>query len=396
MSQGEGIVLRCDAAGLVERSLLSPRGVFATSGDPVGKPLAAILDDGSRTKSFALLDQVRTHGTAFDWELDVVTGRGIETMRVTAASTPDGILVAFTDSQGTLLDMISELQASDKNCAKILHSVVESHAERQDPRELLRRLVQINNEITNAQRELAKKNRALKQLDEDKSFLLGMAAHDLRNPLSAILISCEVLLFEKKLFKATHMKLIESILRSATHMRDVIEGVLDLSAIELGKLDLKRVRIDLIPLVEDVLSLSDLHAASKRVVLEPELPDQPVWVSADAVKLKQVVGNLISNAIKYTHEGTRVVVSLREEPGHAVLQVSDEGPGIPEGKIPHLFEPFTRAQPDGDESSLGRGLGLAIAKRVVDGHGGWLTLESSHGRGSIFEVRLPVYDQHAM
>ncbi len=171
-------------------------------------------------------------------------------------------------------------------------------------------------------------------------------------------------------------------------MSALVEGLLTLARADAGKLELLRQPVDLRQVVEEGVALFRPLAEGKDVRLTANLA--PAAVVGDGVRLAQVVTNLLSNAIHYNRAGGEVGVRLTVEAGEALLAVSDTGCGIPEEDRPHLFERFYRVDKARSRASGGNGLGLAICKSVVEGHGGTIGFTTHAGRGSTFTVRLPV------
>jgi two-component system phosphate regulon sensor histidine kinase PhoR len=170
-------------------------------------------------------------------------------------------------------------------------------------------------------------------------------------------------------------------------MTALVEGLLTLARADSGKLDLQRGPVELKHLVEENLALFRPLAGARGVILSASLMQAVVF--GDAVRLAQVVTNLLSNAIHYNHPGGRVHLRLCVLSGEAALYVTDTGCGIPEEDRPSIFERFYRVDKARSRTSGGNGLGLAICKSIVEAHGGTIGFETKSGRGSAFWVRLP-------
>lgn len=265
-------------------------------------------------------------------------------------------------------------------------------------------LSRVNNELANLQRELVRKNVELARLNEAKNQWLGMAAHDLRTPLGVIQNYAEFLLEEAgPRLSREHVRFLELIHRSSEFSHRLVGDLLDVSMIESGELRLDLQAVDLPALVRHSVALHGVLAAKKAIrivfdeaAVEPASPPLPAVqaVQADAAKLQQVLTNLIDNAVKFSHPHGEVRVRLGREThpasDHAVVTVSDRGPGIPADELGKLFKPFGRARVRSTAGEASTGLGLAIARRIVEGHGGQMTLASTLGVGSTFGFRLPL------
>lgn len=254
-------------------------------------------------------------------------------------------------------------------------------------------LSRLNNELATAQRELARSNAELVRLNEQKNQLLGIAAHDLRNPLGIILTYSGFLLDEAAgRLDREHAAFLHIIQRSSDFMLTLVNDLLDVAKIEAGRLDLDRRPVDLAALVERNVALNRTLAGKKGIrVLFATAGDLP-RLPLDGVRIEQVLNNLIGNAVKFSPPGTTVEVRL--EPagdGRVCLAVRDQGEGVPAEALDRIFRPFERGHAAGTGGEKGAGLGLAIVKKIVEGHGGEIRVESGGERGgSTFSILLPV------
>lgn len=259
-----------------------------------------------------------------------------------------------------------------------------SPARRAQDRRLLDELTRITNHYGVMQRsalkDLARTRRELAQAQG----VLGHVAHDLRTPLQAVIGFAEFLLEQD--LEPRQRDLVERIVRSGLVMAELTE---DLLATVAGRGTALQVeRVDLTGLVHEVASHHQLVAARAggSVTVEDALaPD--VVVDGDRSKLRRVLDNLVSNAVKFSPPGGTVRVSLTQHGSEARLEVADEGPGIDPSQRDAVFAPFHRAP--GSTTVPGVGLGLSIVKEIVDAHGGVVTIDDSGPVGSIFVVRLP-------
>jgi signal transduction histidine kinase len=236
-------------------------------------------------------------------------------------------------------------------------------------------------------------NEQLRHLNALKSQFLGIAAHDLRSPLSSIRIGLDVLMAdapwlsddEKNHFVETFFETLD---HQTRHMLELLNDLLDVTQIEMGELKLKVVSIELDRFLEQSVRLHAQTARSKGTqVLLGEVPH--VMVVADPMRLRQVMDNLLTNAVKYSPPGSTVRLSVQAEGASWRINVQDEGPGITEEDRQKLFQDFARlsARPTGGEKSTG--LGLAIARRIIHAHGGEIGVDSTPGHGATFWFTLP-------
>jgi signal transduction histidine kinase len=227
----------------------------------------------------------------------------------------------------------------------------------------------------------------LRRLNEEKSTFLGIAAHDLRNPLGVILGYAEMLRDEEFPPKETS-EMAAKVVVAAERVRDLVAGLIELSAAEAGRVALEKRPCDLLGLARKVVDTLAEPASRKEIGIRVE--GAAVVVTGDPGAIQQVLENVVSNAVKFSPWRSTVVVSVRLDGGAGVVDVEDEGPGVTEADRSRLFAKFARlsARPTGGESSTG--LGLSIVKTLTEAMGGEVSLESPPGRGARFRVRLPV------
>jgi len=229
-----------------------------------------------------------------------------------------------------------------------------------------------------------------KELHGQRDRFLAILSHELRNQISPILLGTALL----KSLKPPDDRIeatIARIERQARHQAILIDDLLDISRFRYGKLKLKREHLDLrIPIQHAVETLQDDFVA-KRLEFEFELPNVPVPVNGDEARIAQILINLLSNSLKFTPTGGTVKVGLAEQAGSAVLSVRDSGVGIDPDLLPDLFTMFFQTDEPSSESKTGLGVGLAVAKVLVDLHGGTIRARSEgKGKGAEFTIRLPL------
>jgi signal transduction histidine kinase len=221
--------------------------------------------------------------------------------------------------------------------------------------------------------------------NQAKDEFLAMLGHELRNPLSAIASAVEVLnRVESGSEVAASARSIAA--RQTRHLAHMMDDLLDVGRVISGKVLLTRRALELSAVVQRVVSTLEVTGEAQRHVLEADL--SPVWVDGDATRIEQVFGNLVTNALKYTPAGGHIKVAVHRDGASAVLQVSDNGPGIPPTLLPRVFDLFVQGERSLDRRTGGLGIGLTLARRLVELHGGTIEADSSP-RGSTFTVRLP-------
>jgi signal transduction histidine kinase len=236
--------------------------------------------------------------------------------------------------------------------------------------------------------ELAASNERLVHLNNEKNEFLGIAAHDLKNPLTVIAGSAQLVPMTKDQKQIT--KLAGNIVSAAMRMHKLITDLLDANAIEEGKYLSNIERCDLSELAQQCVENNQPAAGRKQISFRVGT-SEGVFAKADRAATLQILDNLISNALKYSPPNTTVHVHTLPEKEHVLVTVRDEGPGISEEDQKRLFRKFTRlsARPTGGESSTG--LGLAIVKRLAESMGGTVQCRSVLGSGSTFALRLPLW-----
>jgi len=223
--------------------------------------------------------------------------------------------------------------------------------------------------------------------DRDRTAFLAALSHELRTPLNAILGFTDVLLSEVDgPLSAEARENLLVVRQSGSHLRSLINDILDLSALETGRLNLQLKKTNLWSIAADVVRESRIAAEAKDLTIE--IQGEAVEAIADQLRIRQVLGNLVSNAVKFTSRGG-VVVTVGRSGDHASLSVTDTGPGIARDEQAAVFEEY-RQSGDWQARGAGSGLGLAITRRLVRMHGGRIELQSKLGEGSRFSVLLPV------
>ena len=231
---------------------------------------------------------------------------------------------------------------------------------------------------------------ALVQEARNKDRFLAVLSHELRNPLAPIRNSLFVL--ERADPGGGRAREAQAVIgRQVTHLTRIVEDLLDVTRIAQGKIRIEAEPLELDDVARRTIEDHRLTFAESGVVLESHLPAKPLWVSGDATRLAQVLGNILGNAVKFTPRGGTVAVRLTREGGEAVLSVRDTGVGIDPEMQGRLFEPFMQAPQTIDRTLGGLGLGLAMVKELVELHGGEVAVASvGQGHGSTFTVRLPL------
>ena len=240
-------------------------------------------------------------------------------------------------------------------------------------------------------REVADKSRQLEAASRHKSEFLANMSHELRTPLNAILGFSEVL--AERMFGEVNEKqaeYLEDILSSGRHLLSLINDILDLSKVEAGRLELELGRFHLPTALDNALTLVRERATRHGITLTQTVDERLGDIVADERKVKQILLNLLSNAVKFTPEGGRVGLSATAADGVNTITVTDTGVGIAPEDQAAIFEEFRQVGRDDTRTQEGTGLGLTLAKKFVELHGGRIWVQSQVGQGSTFSFTLPV------
>ncbi|MAF62226.1 MULTISPECIES: hybrid sensor histidine kinase/response regulator [Pseudomonadota] len=262
--------------------------------------------------------------------------------------------------------------------------------------DILRSKANVFFELYNQRRQIAKQRDSLAAMglelqvaDAQKNRFLAVLAHELRNPIMALVAGLRLL--ERREGTDAVPEIRSAMNRSLGHMTRLVEDLLDISRIEQGKISLRHEEL----LLQDVIGFAIetvqpiIDSAEHRLHLA--LPDDPVRLRGDHARVTQIVGNLISNAARYTPNGGNIRVSLRSEDRWAKIEITDNGIGIAPEQQGRIFDIFAQVAPDGRMNQEGLGIGLALVKQLVELHGGRILLtRSAPGEGSSFEVWLPL------
>ena len=227
----------------------------------------------------------------------------------------------------------------------------------------------------------------LDQLERLRRDLVANVSHELKTPISALRAHLENLLDG---VERPEPETLQVMLAQSDRLGRLVDQLLDLSRLESGDVPLQREQVSLAPLVGEVLSEIEVTRADRGVALDRRLADDLPPVFADRERIHQVLFNLLDNAVRFTPKGGSVTVSAEWHEGAVDVHVADTGPGIAPEHLPRLFERFYRVDPARSQKQGGTGIGLAIARSVVEAHGGRIWAESSPGSGSVFTFELPV------
>jgi signal transduction histidine kinase len=225
------------------------------------------------------------------------------------------------------------------------------------------------------------------ELDRMKSNFIAITSHELRTPLGLILGHAT---FLREMLPQEHREPMDTIIRNATRLKEIIESLTEVDNYEAGLARIRQNYISIPSIVREVVSSFQDMAASKNITLQEDIRDEALEVEGDANKIAVAVSNLVRNALTFTNEGGHVEVIAETVTGHVQVSVKDDGIGIPARDLGRIFDRFFQVESHLTRRHTGMGLGLSVAKTMIELHGGRIWVESVEGKGSTFSFLLPL------
>jgi signal transduction histidine kinase len=252
-------------------------------------------------------------------------------------------------------------------------------------------MAQQNRELLQIHQQLREKQVELEKADERKNQFVTTLAHELRNPLGTLELNIEILRRRPELGPDNLLKRLDTMGRQTRQLTQLVEDLLDVARVRRGKIELRKVPVDLNAMASQAVEMTAGAIAARAHDIQLQVGEDALWVNADATRLLQVISNLIQNAARYTPRKGKICIAVKRQNDTGVVEVHDNGIGIPADLLPHIFELFMQgdAKRSGVESGLG--IGLTLVQRLVAEHGGRVAV-SSEGvdKGSTFTVALPL------
>ncbi len=295
-------------------------------------------------------------------------------------------MLSLTTGAGLPETLLCHFKAVDDN------TLILGTLDADEMRRLRREMVVLNNQMSGLTRELQKKNHQLAELNQLKNQFLGMAAHDLRKPVSAILNYSEFLLDEASgCLGPEHLGFLRTIHASTDLMRHLIDDFLDIALIESGRFPLNLAAVDILRPVRRSMALQHIIALKRKIDLRLIHSGDGFTLPMDEYKIEQVLNNLISNAIEHSPQDSQVTVRISGTDTEVLVTVTDAGPGIAEGEREKIFAPYARGEARKAAGTRSTGLGLAISKKIIEAHKGRIWAENlpGLGQGASFCFLLP-------
>jgi signal transduction histidine kinase len=229
---------------------------------------------------------------------------------------------------------------------------------------------------------------ALAELERLKTDFIAITSHELRTPLGLILGHAT---FLRELAGEQYAEQLDVIIRNTTRLKEIVENLADVDNYQTGSARVRNKQVSMARIVEDVTLTFQDEAKSRNITLEADTGDSPHYIDADGVKINIALSNLVKNALQYTDPGGRVQIKVGEDTGYLKVSVTDNGIGIPARDLPRVFDRFFQVETHLTRRYGGMGLGLSVAKAMIELHGGRIWAESEAGKGSTFTFLLPIH-----
>lgn len=391
-----GCALLCDEAGTIIKVLRDDFGLGHFN-ELEGKLFTQIVDSGTHDKSLNFFLDISTAEIAFDYQINLKTPGNILSLYFIGVKIGKELLIIGAENHKEAVEFTEHLHRINNEQANRIRELLKdkmksSDKVKFDDQKVFDDLTRLNNELANLQREMTKKNIELAQLNEMKNAFLGMAAHDLRNPLSIFQTFTEFLIEEAAdCLTDEHIGFLQVMHTSAGNMLSLVEDLLDYTKIEAGRLDLELQEVNLYDSLKNSIKPLNTLAHAKKVRIILSSVEDHLVISLDPPKMNQVYNNILTNAIKFSHPDSEVTVNLESDNEFAIIRFIDSGEGMEPQKLEQLFVPFSKASSKGTSGEKGSGLGLFIVKRIIEGHKGKIEIYSMKGKGTEVIVKLPLH-----
>jgi len=239
----------------------------------------------------------------------------------------------------------------------------------------------------NLERKVKSTRIEMAELERLKTDFIAITSHELRTPLGLILGHST---FLRELVDEEHKPQLDTIIKNSTKLKEIIENLSDIDNVQTGAARVRSHKVSLAKIAEDVVLTFQDEAKSKNITLTPELGNLPYFIEADGVKINIALSNLVKNALQFTDAGGTVRITAEEDSGYVKVTVKDNGIGIPARELSKLFDRFYQVESHLTRKYGGMGLGLTVAKSMIELHGGRIWVESKEGKGSTFIFLLPI------
>lgn len=393
MNKIKGCAFLCDENGVIKQVLKDDFG-FSKNGCE-GKLFTTIIDKHSHNKSLNMILEVKNKNIAFDYRLNIYYNDKFKSLYFMGVLLNEQILLIGADNHKEAVEFTNLLQQINNEQSNQIRKLLKSQSEKilirdKENEAIFDELSRVNNELINLQRELNRKNAELERLNDLKNRFLGMAAHDLRNPLSNINALSDFLETKGDNLNEKQKRFVNLIKTLSSFMLELVNELLDVSAIESGNIKINNTPTNLVLLIRTNIDLNQELAKKKNITIYFETNVDSLILKIDNNKIDQVISNLLTNAIKYSNNDTQILVSLVQKKTEVLINIQDQGQGIAKDEVVTLFKPFQKTSTMSTAGEKSTGLGLYIVKRIIEAHHGHIGVESEVGKGSTFYFSLPL------
>lgn len=386
----KGLVISCNEDFIIEKIYYN--SFYSFFENKIGQPLSELCDSKEKHKVVNFTKEIALNGIAYYWELNVEVNNNLIALKFSGSRIDSNYLIIILEPNSDFPFLYEEMMRINNEQTNYVRKLVkEKFIEKEylPPNNIdLDEFTKLNNELANLQRQLSKKNIELQKLNEIKNQFLGMAAHDLRNPIGHIYNYSELIEDESQNLSDRQIQFVSTIKNQCQYMITLINELLDYATIESGRLTLNLIPTDFVRFISNLKNINKEIADKKDIKIYFEAQVKSLKINLDQEKITQVVNNLITNAIKYTKPGGEVKIIVKQDGDYVLTSVEDNGLGIKEDEIDRLFNPFQITSNRATHGEKSIGLGLFIAKRAVEAHKGKIWVESVYGKGSKFNFRI--------
>lgn len=378
------LALYCDRAGCIREVL---RDDFGTLGqDATGQPVAQFVAASSMTRYFNMLAELQSESVIYGWEIEFNNAEAAHPLHLAGALVEDEILLIASEELRDVNRLNDDLIELNNHQVNRLRDMIREHS-RQRPADsaVLDDLSAVGNELAAAHRRLAKQEMEMERLLEQRNTMMGMLVHDLRTPLTVVVGVSSLLLAEN--LRPSQRSMIGNIQTAAENMAHLVNETMDWTQLKSATVILDLQAHDINQLIDEVLGISRFIAARKQLQIRHESSHGVGPVHVDGPRIKQVLQNVIGNAIKFSPERGVIEIAVTAESERVKVVIGDQGPGMDEALLQTVFEPFVHAPQA--PSGTGYGLGLAIAKGIMNLHQADIGIDSQPGQGTRVCLTLP-------
>lgn len=418
MTEFTGFAVHCDLHGKIFKTLRNDLPMEVSE----GHILSQKLDAANKDKFLHFMAELQKEDAAFNWEINLLVNNRVEVFYFFGSRTSNAslLVVGAVSAHGASYGFYEELMQINNEQINMLRNALKSQARKNNETQsdgMYDEIISLNNELINTQRELSKKNVALdsanhrlthmvteleiarnnlcetndslSDLHQKKDRFLGMVAHDLRNPLGVVKTVSGLL--REECVDEEKLELVDMVEDAATEMLNLVNDLLTIVRVQQGVIDLEIKAIDLQELLLKIVRSQRFLANSKNLNIHMDIAENPSLIlNCDPERIKQVLLNLITNAVKFSYPNGEICIRARQVNHKIEISVIDQGQGISAEEQEKIFGEFQQASSKAIAAEQGLGLGLAICKKIIELHGGEIGVESEKGKGSRFYFCLPM------